>query len=154
MAHERWYHGDIKNMPPMNVHIDGTPDVPDIVRPGDWVTDDGIGIVMVVKIDKGTEGEWDICPGAESWWIHYLGIGYMNAKNVGFDDCGAYSHVVAVDGKLLQLYKLGWNESEVQIVPKPDYVVVSTSAEKLIQRMNPLKINMPIQLSLFALEGI
>ena len=150
MALERWYRGEIKNMPPMNVHIDGTPDVPDIVHPGDWVTDDGIGIVMIVKIDKGTEGEWDICPGAESWWIYFLGIGYMTDGNVSIKDCGAYSHVVAVDGKLLQLYKLGWNEREVKIVPKPDYVIVSKSAMALLARENGAKrtVTFPIQLQM------
>jgi hypothetical protein len=135
-------------MPEMRVHIDGTPDVPDIVHPGDWVTDDGIGFVMVVKLSKGTEGEWDLCPGAESWWIYYLGIGYMTDKSVSIHDCGAFSHVVAVDGRLLQLYKLGWNESEVIVVPKPDYVVVSKSAMALVARENS-----PMQLSLFAQEG-
>src|SRR5689334_5493473 len=102
MALERWYHGEIENMPEMNVHIDGTPDVPDIVRPGDWATDDGIGIVMVVKTVKCSEGEWDYCPGAESWWIYYLGTGYMTGEKVSINDCGCYSNVVAVNGKLLQ----------------------------------------------------
>jgi len=150
MALERWYHGEIKTMPGMNVHIDGTPDVPDILRPGDWVTDDGIGIVMVVKTIKCREGEWNYCPGAESWQIYYLGIGYMTGENVSIHDCGFYSQVVAVDGKLLQLYKLGWNEREVQIVPKPDYVVVSKSAMALVKRENPVEQNVyPIQLELF-----
>ena len=153
MALERWYHGDIKTMPEMRRHIDGTPNVPDIVRPGDWVTDDGVGIVMVVKTIKGTEGEWDICPGAESWWIYYLGIGYMTGENVSIHDCGAYSHIVAVDGKLLQLYKLGWNEREVIVVSKPDYVVVSKSAMALVARENPSLHNTPMQSSLFAWDG-
>lgn len=159
MALERWYHGEINNMPPMNVHIDGTPDVPDIVRPGDWVTDDGIGIVMVVKMTKCTEGEWDICHGAESWWIYYLGIGYMTGEKVSIRDCGCYSQVVAVDGKLLQLYKLGWNEMEVQIVPRPDYVTVSKSAIALVARENVAKQSarmtagtLPVQLELFTSE--
>jgi len=130
--------------PEMRVHIDGTPDVPDIVRPGDWITDDGIGIVMVVKIVKCNEGEYDYCPGAESWQIYYLGIGYMTGENVSIHDCGAYSQIVAVDGKLLQLYKLGWNEREVRIVSKPERVTVSKSAMALVKRENAIK-----QLSLF-----
>lgn len=137
----------------MRVHMDGTPDVPDIIHPGDWITDDGIGFVMVVKTIKGTEGEWDLCPGAESWWIYYLGIGYMKDKSVSIHDCGAFSHVVAVDGRLLQLYKLGWNEREVIIVPKPDYVVVSKSAMALVARENPVQQHTPMQLSLFAWQG-
>ena len=131
--------------PEMRVHIDGTPDVPDIVRPGDWVTDDGIGMVMVVKMVKCNEGEYDYCPGAESWQIYYLGIGYMTGENVSIHDCGAYSQIVAVDGKLLQLYKLGWNEREVRIVSKPERVTVSKSAMALVKRENAIK-----QLSLFA----
>ena len=145
MSLSRWYHGEPKTMPEMRVHIDGTPDVPDIVNPGDWVTDDGIGFVMVVKTVKYKEGEWDLCPDAESWWIYFLGIGYMTGENVSIKDCGCYSHVVAVDGKLLQLYKLGWNEKEIQIVPKPDYVTVSKSAMALIARENA-----PVQLGLFS----
>ena len=153
MSLARWYHGDIKTMPEMRMHIDSAPDVPDLVRPGDWVTDDDIGIVMVVKIIKGTEGKWDICPDAESWWIYYLGIGYMTGESVSIHDCGAYSHIVAVDGKLLQLYKLGWNEREVRIVPKPDYVTVSRSAMALVARENHSQLHTPMQLSLFAWEG-
>jgi len=133
----------------MNIHIDGMPDVPDIVHPGDWVTNDGIGIVMVVKTVKCVEGEWDYFPGAESWWIYYLGIGYMTGENVSLHDCGCFSHIVAVDGKLLQLYKLGWNEKEVRIVSKPDHVVVSKSAEMLVKRCNARP--RPQQLSLFAM---
>lgn len=129
-------------MPKIRVHIEGTPDVPDLVRPGDWVTDDGVGIVMVVKIEKDIEGEWDACPGAESWYIYYLGIGYMTGESVSIKDCGAYSQIVAVNGKLLQLYKLGWNQSEVKVVPKPDYVTVSKSAMALVAREN-----MPVQLA-------
>lgn len=154
MVFGRWYHGEIKSMPEMNVHIEGTPDVPDIVQPGDWVTDDGIGIVMVVKTIKCREGEWDYCPGAESWWIYYLGIGYMGERKVSINDCGCYSQVVAVNGKLLQLYKLGWNEREVCIVPKPDYVTVSKSAMALMARENAIDVGThnkyPLQLSLFA----
>lgn len=153
MSLARWYHGDIKTMPEMRVHIDGTPDVPDIVHPGDWITNDGIGFVLVVKLSKGTEGEWDLCPGAESWWIYYLGIGYMTGERVPVNDCGAFSHVVAVDGRLLQLYKLGWNEGEVIVVPKPEYVVVSKSAMALVARENPMQQHTPMQLSLFAWQG-
>lgn len=153
MSLARWYHGDIKTMPEMRVHIDGTPDVPDIVHPGDWITNDGIGFVLVVKLSKGTEGEWDLCPGAESWWIYYLGIGYMTGERVSVNDCGAFSHVVAVDGRLLQLYKLGWNEGEVIVVPKPEYVVVSKSAMALVARENPMQQHTPMQLSLFAWQG-
>lgn len=94
---------------------------------------------MVVKTVKATECEWDICPGAESWQIYYLGIGYMTGEKVSIDDCGRYSQVVAVDGKLLQLYKLGWNEREIVIVPKPDCVTVSKSALSLIARENTAK---------------
>lgn len=153
MSLARWYHGEIKTMPEIRVHIDGTPDVPDIIHPGDWITDDGIGFTMVVKTVKCKEGEWDFCPGAESWWIYYLGIGYMTGEKVSIHDCGFFSHVVAVDGKLLQLYKLGWNESEVIIVRKPDYVVVSKSAMALVARENPAQQNMPMQLSLFEWQG-
>lgn len=148
MALERWFQGEIKTLPEMREHVDGTPDIPDIVRPGDWVTDDGIGIVMVVKTVKCAECEWDNCPGAESWWIYYLGIGYMTGEKVSFNDCGFYSNVVAVDGKLLQLYKLGWNEKEVKIVSKPDYVTVSKSATALMARENATQ-NEFIQLPLF-----
>ena len=146
MALARWFHGEIKRMPEMRVHIEGTPDVPDIVRPGDWIIDDKYGgPMMVVKIVKGEDGKWDYCPGAESWWIYYLGIGYMTGERVSMKDCGCISHVVAVDGRLLQLYKLGWNEREVQIVPMPDYVTVSKSAVALVVREN-----LPIQLSLWS----
>lgn len=140
----RWYH-DVKTMPEMREHIDGTPDVPDIVHPGDWITHDDIGFMMVVKTVKGQESQWDYCPGAESWWIYYLGIGYMTGEKVSLHDCGCVSQVVAVDGKLLQLYKLGWNEIEVRVVPKPDYVTVSKSAMALVARENAAR-----QLSLFA----
>ena len=152
MSLERWYHGEIKDMPEMNVHIDGTPDVPDIIHPGDWVTDDGIGIVMVVKMVKCKEGEWDICPGAYSWQIAYLGTGYMTGEKVSISDCGFFSQVVAMNGKLLQLYKLGWNEREIVIVPKPAYVIVSQSAKALVARENATKQDMhPVtQLSFFA----
>lgn len=153
MSLARWYHGDIKTMPEMRVHIDGTPDVPDIIHAGDWITDDGIGFRMVVKLSKGIEGEWDLCPGAESWWIYYLGIGYMTDKSVSIHDCGCFSHMVAVDGRLLQLYKLGWNEREVIVVPKPEYVVVSKSAMALVARENPGQPSTPMQLSLFAWQG-
>ena len=135
-------------MPEMRTHIDGTPDVPDIVHPGDWITYDDIGFMMVVKTVKGQEGEWDYCPGAESWWIYYLGIGYMTGEKVSIKDCGVVSQVVAVDGKLLQLYKLGWNEIEVRVVPKPDYVTVSKSAMALVERERMPKFQ-PLQLSLF-----
>lgn len=135
--------------PEMNVHIDGTPDVPDIVHPGDWITYDDIGFYMVVKTIKCTEGEWDYCPGAESWSIVYLGIGYMTGEKVSLHDCGWINQVVAVDGKLLQLYKLGWNEREVRVVPKPDDVTVSKSAMSLIQRENAIKQYEIIQLNLF-----
>lgn len=143
----RWY-SDVKTMPEMRVHIDGTPDVPDIVHPGDWVTYDDIGFMMVVKMVKCQEDEWDYFPGAESWQIYYLGIGYMTGEKVSIKDCGAVSQVVAVDGKLLQLYKLGWNETEVRVVPKPDYVTVSKSAMALMARENP-PVSQPLQLSLF-----
>ena len=153
MALERWFH-DVKTIPEMNVHISGTPDVPDIVHPGDWITDDDIGFMMVVKTVKCQEDEWDYCPGAESWWIYYLGIGYMTGKKVSINDCGCVSHVVAVDRKLLQLYKLGWNEKEVRIIPKPDYVTVSKSAMALVARENTAEHSeYPLQLSLFAGEG-
>lgn len=77
----RWYR-DIDKSPEMNVHVDGTPDVPDIVHPGDWIIYDDIGFMMVVKMVKCREGEWDYCPGAESWQIYYLGIGYMTGEKV------------------------------------------------------------------------
>jgi hypothetical protein len=153
MSLARWFHGDIKTMPEMREHIDGTPDVPDIVHPCDWITDDGIGFSMVVKTVKGIECEWDLCPGAESWWIYYLGVGYMTGEKISIGDCGCKSHIVAVDGRLLQLYKLGWNETEVIIVPKPNYVVVSRSAMLLVARENPAPNNTPLQLSLFAWDG-
>jgi hypothetical protein len=157
MALERWFYGNIKTMPEMRVHIDGTPDVPNIVHPGDWITYDDVGFFMVVKTVKCKEGEWDYCPGAESWSIVYLGIGYMTGEKVSLHDCGAINGVVALDGKLLQLYKLGWNEREVRIVPKPDYVVVSKSAMTLVERERHLtmravdSVNAPVQLDLFTL---
>ena len=72
-------------------------------------------------------------------------IGYMTGESVSIKDCGAYSQIVAVNGKLLKLYKLGWNRSEVKVVPKPDYVTVSKSAMALIARENA-----PVQLGLFS----
>lgn len=152
MALARWFHGDIKRLPDMRVHIDGTPDVPDIVHPGDWISiidEIGESFVFVVKTVNCKEGEWDYCPGAESWWIFYLGIGYMTGEKVSIHDCGCISHVVAVDGQLLQLYKLGWNEREVIVVPKPDHVAVSKSALALVARENPSAYKGAIQLSLF-----
>jgi hypothetical protein len=163
MAIERWFR-DVKTMPEMNVHIDGTPDVPDIVHPGDWLSfteDDGFeSFVLVVKVFKTEEGEWDYCPGAESWTIQYLGIGYLRKEEkVSGHDCGCINGIVAVNGELLELYKLGWNEEEARkVVPKPDDVEVTKSAEALIKRLNAaersahLTASYPVQLSLFADE--
>jgi hypothetical protein len=121
--------------PEMRIHIDGTPDVPDIVRPGDWITYDDIGFFMVIKTVLHKEGEYGYCPGARSWSIYYLGIGYMTGEKVSIGDCGSINHVVAVDGKLLRLYELDWDEmKEVRVVSKPDYVVVSKSAKALLAR--------------------
>ena len=152
----------------MNVHIDGTPDVPDIVRPGDWLalTDyNGFAsFVLVVKVFKAKEGEWDYCPGAESWSIQYLGIGYLRKEeNLSRHDCGWINNIIAVNGELLELYKLGWNEEEKRrVVPNPGYTV-TRSAESLIKRMNAAEQSVhptafgvgtqskiPLQLSLFA----
>ena len=144
-------------LPLMNVHIDGTPDVPDIVHPGDWITDGHfLHYVMVIKISRRREGQWDYVPGAKSWTIHYLGIGYMTGETVSMHDCGEVNGVVAVAGKLLQLYKLGWNETEIQITSKPDCVVVSKSVNELIKRENSTDIDThplalyPTQLSLWS----
>ena len=139
MALERWYR-EIKDMPEMNVHVEGTPDVPDLVRPGDWLalTDEiGDSFVLVVKVFKTHEGEWDYCPGAESWSIQYLGIGYLRKEeNLSDHDCGWINGIVAVNGELLELYKLGWNEKEARrVVPNPGYTVTK-SARSLIKRMN------------------
>jgi hypothetical protein len=142
----------------MNMHIDGTPDVSDIVHPGDWLslTDyNGFeSFVLVVKVFKTKEGEWDYCPGAESWTIQYLGVGYLTDEKLSRHDCGGINGIVAVNGELLELYKLGWNEKDVtRVVPNPGYKVTK-SAESLIRRMNveddQLQISYPLQLSLFA----
>ena len=112
------------------------PDVPDIVHPGDWITDEnGSGPMMVVKVTNHQQSKWDYCPGAKSWTIHVLGSGYMTGENVSEHDCGFFNNVVAVGGRLLQLYKLGWSShEECLIVPKPDYVTVSRSAKALLGR--------------------
>lgn len=151
MSLARWYH-EVKELPEMRVHVAGTPDVPDLIRPGDWLTNNGVGIVMAIKLIKCEEGEWDYCPGAESWQVCYLGIGYMTERNVSIQDCGCYSQIVAVNGRLLQLYKLGWNEKEVIVVPKPEHVTVSKSAMALLKRESPTVQHSPFtQLELFAL---
>lgn len=139
----RWYCGMDTPMPEMNVHIDGTPDVPDIVHPGDWITEDGNYFKLVIKTTKYQEGEFEYCPGAWSWSISYLGIGYLRERKVSIQDCGGINGIVAVDGQLLQLYKLGWNEKEIKIVQKPSYAPeLSRSVKALIRRENP-----PVQLS-------
>jgi hypothetical protein len=159
MALERWYR-EVKTMPEMNVHLDGTPDVPDIVRPGDWlaIKEDGYDhnvFVLVVKVSKGKEDEWDLCPGAESWSIQYLGIGYLEKEeNLSSHDCGWMNQIVAVNGELLELYKLGYNEKETRrVVPKPAGVEITKSAESLIRRMNKYDLSWslgdPLQLKLF-----
>jgi hypothetical protein len=146
--------------PKMNVHVDGTPDVPDIVHPGDWLalTDDiGDSFVLVVKVFETEEGEWDHFPGAKSWSIKYLGIGYLRKEeNLSSHDCGWINGIVAVNGELLELYKLGWNEKETRrVVPNPGYEVTK-SAKSLIKRMNAAEQSVggrgiyPLQLSLFA----
>lgn len=151
----------MKELPEINVHIDGTPDVPDIVHPGDWLAlSDYNGFesfVLVVKVFKTKEGEWEYCPGAESWVIQYLGIGYLRKEeNLSSHDCGGINNIVAVDGELLELYKLGWNKKyKRHVVPNPGYTV-TRSAESLIKRMNALPIqpaSYPLQLSLFAGGG-
>ena len=144
----------------MNVHIDGTPDVPDIVRPGDWLElEDYNGFesfVLVVKVFKTKEGQWDHCPGAESWSIQYLGIGYLDKeRNLSDGDCGWINGIIAVNGELLPLYKLGWNEEyKRRVVPNPGYTV-TRGAQSLIKRMNAVEggqvsATYPLQLSLFA----
>jgi hypothetical protein len=150
--------------PEMNVHVDGTPDVPDIVRPGDWLAlEDYNGFesfVLVVKVFKTYEGELNYCPGAESWSIQYLGIGYLRKEeNLSSHDCGCINGIVAVNGELLELYKLGWNEEDKRhVVPNPGYTV-TRSAKSLIKRMNVAEQSVhltafgavyPLQLSLFA----
>ena len=136
------------DIPEMNVHISGTPDVPDIVHPGDWIaiTDEiGDTFGLVVKVFKTKEGKWDHCPGAESWSIQAIGIGYlMKEENLSKHDCFWLNNKVAVDGEIVELYKLGWNEKEkIRVVPNPGYKVTK-SAISLIKRMN-----IPLQLSLF-----
>jgi hypothetical protein len=153
---------NMRQLPEMNVHIDGTPDVPDIVHPGDWLslTDcNGFeSFVLVVNVFKTKEGEWDYRPGAESWTIQYLGIGYLRKEEkVSSHDCGGINGIVAVNGELLELYKLGWNEEGARkVVAKPDGIEVTKSAEALIKRMNTESdqpsASYPIQLSLFALD--
>lgn len=143
-------------LPEMNTHVDGTPDVPDIVHPGDWLSliedDDFESFVLVVKMFKTEEGEWDYCPGAEGWTILYLGIGYLTGEKLSSHDCGGINDLVAVNGELLPLYKLGWNENrKFRVCPKPAHVSVTKEAESLIRRMNaaerPIR---PRQLQLFA----
>jgi hypothetical protein len=147
----------IKNMPEMNVHVDGTPDVPDIVRPGDWLAledyDGFESFVLVVKVFKTNEDEWDYCPGAESWSIQYLGTGYLRKEEkLSSHDCGCINGIVAVNGELLKLYKLGYNEEEKRhVVPNPGHTV-TRSAGSLIRRMNTVEKNdiiHTLQLSLF-----
>ena len=144
----------MRELPKMNVHIDGTPDVPDIVHPGDWLvlTDEiGESFVLVVKVFKTKEDKWDYCPGAECWTIQFLGIGYLEKeeKLSRHDLCGI-NGIVAVNGELLPLYKLGWNEKETRrVIPNPGYTV-TRSAESFIKRMKVTeKIIQPMQLLLF-----
>lgn len=138
----RWYCGADTPTPEMNVHVDGTPDVPDIVHPGDWI-DDGWSCGLVIKMTRHQGTELDYCPEAWSWTIRVLGIGYLRERKVSIHDCGWINQIVAVDGKLLQLYKLGWNEKEIKIVQKPSYAPeLSMRVKALIRRENP-----PVQLS-------
>ena len=145
------------DMPEMNLHIDGTPDVPDFVRRGDWLAtedDDFISYVLVVKVFETQEGEWDYYPGAKSWSIQYLGIGYLTGEKLSDHNCGWISHMVAVNGELVELYKLGWNETKTRtVVPNPGYEIPK-SAESLIRRLNATKRDQesapyPLQMSLF-----
>jgi len=71
----------------IRVHPENEPDVPDLVHPGDWITDEnGSGPMMVVKVTNHQQSKWDYCPGAESWTIHVLGSGYMTGENVSEHD--------------------------------------------------------------------
>jgi hypothetical protein len=125
----------------IRIHVPGTPDVPDIIHPGDWITDDDHEtFAMVVKVQKAWEGEWDYCPGAESWTIFYLGIGYMTGEKVSLNDCGFINNIVAEDGRLLDLYKNSHREIEIKLAKKPEYVTVSKSALSLINRSRQMKL--------------
>jgi hypothetical protein len=157
MALERWY-GEVKTIPEMNVHLDGTPDVPDIVHPGDWIVEtDELGDVysLVTKVSKHKDGEFDYCPGAESWTIHHLGIGYMTGERLSKHDCCFINDIVAVNGELLPLYKLEWNEeTTIRVCQKPDDIEVPKEVWSLIRSMNNYASSWtpgdPLQLKLFS----
>ena len=139
MALERWFH-EVEQIPPMNTHIIGTPDVPDIIRPGDWICEtDEIGDVysIAIKIVMTKEDELDYCPGAKSWIIYHLGTGYMTGEKLSTHDCCFFTGIVAVDGELLPLYKLGWNEeTKIKVCAKPNNIEVPEAVRSLIRRMN------------------
>lgn len=122
----------------INIHSGGL-DVPDILHPGDWLVErDGYDIhSIVVRLAKHEEGEWDSLPGAESWTITHLGIGYLTGENLSEHDCCFINHVIAVDGKLLPLYKDSPKRS-LKKGKKPSYVKsIPPTVWSLIRRMNP-----------------
>lgn len=127
-------------MPEMNVHVPGTPDVPDIVRPGDWIVEtDEIGDVfaIVIKVERREQGEWDSHPGAQSWTIIHLGTGYLTGEKLSSHDVSYLTQIVAVNGELLPLKKLGYNEKRtVRVCQKPEGIEVPKTVESLIRRMN------------------
>ena len=146
---------DPSDLPQINVHIPGTPDVPDLVRPGDWLVESDYMDVysVVVKVKKVLEGEWDWAPVAESWQISVIGIGYMDGRNVSENDCCYLSSIVAVNGQLLPLYKdRGGEPRTIRVCEKPAHLTeITKSIWSLIRRLNGRvkKQNEPQQLSLF-----
>lgn len=146
---------DPLDLPRINVHIPGTPDVPDLVRPGDWLVESDYMDVysVVVKLIPTREGKWDSVPGAKSWQIVHIGIGYMDGRNVSENDCCYLSHIVAVNGQLLPLYKdRGGKPRTVRVCEKPAHLPeITKSILSLIKRLNGKvkKQNEPQQLSLF-----
>lgn len=141
-------------LPEINVHIPGTPDVPDLVRPGDWLVESDYMDVysVVVKLIPTCEGEYDAVPGAKSWQIVHIGIGYMDGRNVSENNCCYLSHIVAVNAQLVPLYKdRGGEPRTVRVCEKPEHLPeITRSIWSLIKRMNGKKRNeKPQQLSLF-----
>ena len=131
---------DPSDLPQINVHVPGTPDVPDLVRPGDWLVEsDYIDVYsVVVKVKKVIEGKWDSAPGAESWQITVIGIGYMDGRAVSENDCCYIGGIVAVNGELLPLYKKYEDEDPtIRVCEKPEDVPdITKSVWSLIKRLN------------------
>jgi hypothetical protein len=123
-----------KLFPKLNIHPEAEPDVCDLVKPGDWITVNDSGPAMVITVEKYTvDGEWNSqIKGCECWYIRYLGMGYMTGESVSINDCCVVSQIVAVGGRMIRLQNLDWNDKEVIVVPKPDYVTVSKSAMRLL----------------------